>query len=651
MHRLFLTVVLALCVLAVQASATWLPDGVPVCSYPPCVPANPRIVADGAGGVFVAWQDARSRLSQDFYAHHLTANGDRAPGWPADGLPVCVSPASKGNPRLVADGQGGFFACWTDGRNPSTAFDIYVQHVRGDGTLAPGWPVNGLPASLEPGSDQAGKLMLDGSGGIYVTWDGPFDTVWIQHLTSTGAPAPGWPSDGLEACTLPSLFGISVADGIGGAVMVWTDFRRGGSPDGYDVYGSHYTAGGALAPGWVPNGNLLAPGEWRALALADSAGKFYLVSSTPSPYGFLDVSYSVRRLSVDGTPVPGWTARGVVVGAAPGDRTGILAIPDGAGGVLLEWNDFRGGGDDVYGARLLPSGTPAPGWPAEGLIVSDPSLGYDSFFGLAADGSGGGYFSFQYDYPSYVQHITAAGTVAPGWLPYGFRLATTSSQFNPQLVPAGAGGAIAVWEELGGIGSRNGLFAQRFEPNGPVPVAVKLSLASTEATLDRVVLVWDGPGAGNLTATVERRTEESAWQPLGPASTAGTDRLRYEDRGVLPGSRYAYRLALGGGGAPAYTAESWVDVPRGYRLALAGFRPNPATGAPTVAFALADASPATLELLDVSGRRLLAREVGGLGAGAHTLRLEDAAVPPGVYWIRLAQSGAVRCGARGLVVR
>src|SRR5207245_1177063 len=132
-------------------------------------------------------------------------------------------------PLVVADGDGGCFVSWMDDRNNSISrFDIYAQHVRGDGTLAPGWPFNGLPASQEPGNDQNGGLALDGGGGVFVTWDeGITNTVWIQHLGASGAPATGWPSNGLTASTLPSLFGFSVADGTGGAVMVWTDFRRG----------------------------------------------------------------------------------------------------------------------------------------------------------------------------------------------------------------------------------------------------------------------------------------------------------------------------------------------------------------------------------------------------------------------------------------
>jgi len=57
-----------------------------------------------------------------------------------------------------------------------------------------------------------------------------------------------------------------------------------------------------------------------------------------------------------------------------------------------------------------------------------------------------------------------------------------------------------------------------------------------------------------------------------------------------------------------------------------------------VAFALPSEAAARLELLDVSGRRVRAREVGSLGAGRHRVNLaEGRRVTPGLYWVRLTQ--------------
>jgi hypothetical protein len=86
-------------------------------------------------------------------------------------------------------------------------------------------------------------------------------------------------------------------------------------------------------------------------------------------------------------------------------------------------------------------------------------------------------------------------------------------------------------------------------------------------------------------------------------------------------------------------------------FALEGVRPNPASGNGLhVAFALPSGAAARLELLDVSGRRVLVREVGPLGVGRHTVNLaEGRSVASGLYWVRLTQ-GANRRTTRVAVI-
>jgi hypothetical protein len=78
-------------------------------------------------------------------------------------------------------------------------------------------------------------------------------------------------------------------------------------------------------------------------------------------------------------------------------------------------------------------------------------------------------------------------------------------------------------------------------------------------------------------------------------------------------------------------------------FALGATWPNPANGSSgfTISFSLAGSEPATLELLDLGGRRVLAREVGGMGAGGHVVAFqsETAGLAAGIYVVRLSQSG------------
>jgi hypothetical protein len=201
----------------------------------------------------------------------------------------------------------------------------------------------------------------------------------------------------------------------------------------------------------------------------------------------------------------------------------------------------------------------------------------------------------------------------------------------PHIIEDGAGGAIVAWEDV-----YERARALRIAPDGPVSVGV--SLVSAIAELDHVTLTWFTTNAASHFANVERRTPTSDWSPLGTAQATAADQLQYEDRAITPGGRYAYRLRYYEDSQERFTAETWLDVPKPV-FALYGLRPNPAVGECNVAFSLAEAVPATLELYDVTGRKVMTREVGG-NAGMHRLRLDEGVhLRAGVYTLRLVQSG------------
>jgi hypothetical protein len=88
-----------------------------------------------------------------------------------------------------------------------------------------------------------------------------------------------------------------------------------------------------------------------------------------------------------------------------------------------------------------------------------------------------------------------------------------------------------------------------------------------------------------------------------------------------------------------------VDTQAPAGMALAP-RANPSRGDLHISLSLPDASPARLELFDLAGRRLAARDVGTFGPGSHVVTLgEGRALPPGAYVLRLTQ------GARALTTR
>ena len=174
------------------------------------------------------------------------------------------------------------------------------------------------------------------------------------------------------------------------------------------------------------------------------------------------------------------------------------------------------------------------------------------------------------------------------------------------------------------------------------PVAV--AVASVEATPERVTLTWYANAVGDQAVTIERRDDLTNFAAIGEATSDGVGKFVFVDTTVLPGGRYAYRLAWLEGATPRTSSEVWVDVPAAPAapaFALRGAWPNPASrkDGVFVSLALPDTRPATLELLDVAGRQLARRQVERVGEHPRVNVSEGLALEPGVYLVRLTHGG------------
>ncbi|MEO5619150.1 MAG: T9SS type A sorting domain-containing protein, partial [Candidatus Eisenbacteria bacterium] len=96
----------------------------------------------------------------------------------------------------------------------------------------------------------------------------------------------------------------------------------------------------------------------------------------------------VHRLRSDGTRAPGWQAGGNPISDVPGYQAAPRLAPDGKGGAFVAFEEAFDG--DGYVQHVTVGGTRAMGWPSTGLPLVDPSLN-GSQVGLFAtpDGSGG----------------------------------------------------------------------------------------------------------------------------------------------------------------------------------------------------------------------------------------------------------------------
>ena len=642
---------------ASSVEANWAPNGIPIGGAQARVQGR-SVIPDGSGGWYIAWADEQTLNStrQDMRLQHLAPSGAPVPGWPLAGIVVSGGPRSEFYPGVALDGQGGVLVSWQDGRN--TSWDVYVQRYSSDGVVSPGWAPGGVRATSDPHQQQEPRIASDALGGAFLVWsddrtssvDGR-ERCYGQHITAWGVIASGWPTDGREISSEDTSDQRIIADGQSGCYFVWTDYRRGGGlPSGFDVYGQHLLPDGSIAPGWQVDGNLIFQGRGALHLLPDAVGGLYAASSEFTVQsGTVPARYWLARFDPNGVPAAGWTLGGVPLQSTLTSRSDLHCSADSLGGVFASWDDGNSQGGDIYATRALPDGTTAAGWGPNGIAVSDPASPQEYTSDVGPDGMGGAYFAWEKHFNgyahAYVQHLGPYGAIALGWPLGGVPASAGTStvpQVGPSISPDGFGNALVYWFELP-------LMAQFFVTNGIV--ATSLSLASTDIRSDRVTLIWQGTGAGQITAHVDRRTENEDWQRIGSPDRDADDRLRFVDDGVAAGIRYAYRLGYPEAGGEQFTKETWIDVPSADVFALEGLRPNPAVGALNVSFSLPMEGSATMELLDLAGRRVIDREVGQLGRGRHVLRLDASGhTAPGVYWVRLRQ-GAQQALTRAVVMR
>lgn len=232
----------------------WTANGVALCSAPD-EQLSPVACSDGAGGAIVAWFDHRGTFF-DVYAQRVTSGG--VVPWAANGVVVSTASNDQQNPAILADGTGGAFVAWEDARTIGID-DIYAQRLNASGAAL--WLADGVSVCAASGSQQEASLVTDARGGCIVGWmDGrgaSFD-VFAQRLDGNGATQ--WVNNGLALCNAPGvqIYPTFSADGDGGMICVWEDGRNG-PRDLYAQRIERFAVLGGPEPQWV---NLLdVPGD------------------------------------------------------------------------------------------------------------------------------------------------------------------------------------------------------------------------------------------------------------------------------------------------------------------------------------------------------------------------------------------------------
>lgn len=315
------------------------------------------IESDGAGGAIVAWRDTRNDPiagNTEIYVQRISGTG--APCWTLNGVKVLGFTTQKWatrNPIVASDGAGGAFVAWQDARNASiSANDLYCQRVTAAGTVS--WTTNGVAVCTAAG-DQGYPDIAKVGNGVVITWEdkraGNYD-IYAQKLDLTGAAQ--WGVNGRLVCgsandqRTPRV----VSDG-SNVVIAWTDKRA--STLYTDIYAQKLDSTGAAQ--WTANGVAVctAAGSQTRVRMCLSYAGSSILTWMDTRNETSVALYDLYAQMLDSAGVSRWTADGVPLAALSGSTQRMQqVVSDGMYGLHAVWEDDRASDWDIFAQWLSP---------------------------------------------------------------------------------------------------------------------------------------------------------------------------------------------------------------------------------------------------------------------------------------------------------
>ncbi len=323
-------------------------------------------------------------------------------------------------------------------------------------------------------------------------------------------------TENLPICTAESeqYFPTITTDGRDGAIITWRDGRNGS----YDIYAQRVDSNGDIV--WEENGIPICThkaSQSNPVIVSDLNGGAIIVWGD-TRNGSQD-SYA-QRINTQGEKL--WKQDGVSICIEPNLQDDFTAISDGKGGVIIVWEDWRSGNQDIYAQKLATDGSIV--WEQNGIAVFKGNGDqYDP--AIISDGDGGAFIVWwdisTPDWNIFAQRIDSKGNEA-----WDSPIAVCSAQGNqgaPAIVTDGNGGVFCVWADY------------RNDPN----FLTSAQLYAQHLTADGQTLwIKDGIPIGEVTANQQQHNCVSD-------GDGGFIVAWWDDRDIFP-DIYAQRINVDG---------------------------------------------------------------------------------------------------------
>lgn len=283
--------------------------------------------------------------------------------------------------QLVSDGEGGAIVLWDETQYPTgvspgatTARDhLFAQRVDASGKLLWGQDQNGESVYFTETGTSIDTLEAagDGDGGVIISWfqstQAPPNSggnrsqkldVVVQKIDADGKVM--WGDSGIVlgmngASPFPSDGTLIAADGSGGAIVAWRDYRN--TPLNPSMYAQRIDAHGEAM--WQPGGARVSSTSLNPRSIIASDGSGGMIAAYWSQQD--NKVLSAQRL--DGSGKPLWGQDGVTI--AKGSFASFSMAPDSLGGAIIGWGGGKPGAERAFLQRVSPDGGLL--WGADGL--------------------------------------------------------------------------------------------------------------------------------------------------------------------------------------------------------------------------------------------------------------------------------------------
>lgn len=411
---------------------------------------NISISSDTKGGAILVWEDRRnSSVSGEFDVYAQRINSAGYTKWLANGIAVCTDTNVQNSISSVEDGSGGVIITWDDYRNGNA--DIYAQKIDSNGVIQ--WAANGIPVCNKPFSQKGTKLISDGLGGAIIVWQdsiGGLLDIYAQRINNSGIAI--WASGGVPICNSPGkqIRPRIQPDKAGGAFIVWQDRRNGLD---YDIYAQRMNSLGN--PVWATNGIAVCTANYTQSypkLRTDGAGGIIVVWQDKRTN--IDNDIYAQRISATGAAK--WQTNGVpVCSAFDNQEEADMTNENVTNGVIVTWTDHRSlisHNSDIFIQKIDTLGVAQ--WQSDGIALT--SSYYDQKnSNVVGDGKGGAIVIWQDSVPTSGWDVNSQKVNSNGiiqWQLNGIPVGNANySQTSPGSISDGANGCIYAWED-----NRNG---------------------------------------------------------------------------------------------------------------------------------------------------------------------------------------------------